>query len=62
MFKVVIVKGRKLKKLGGDFKDQTQSVVSSELTIRKQNVTPLQLVLWEQNVAPLKLGIDESSN
>ncbi len=42
-----MVKGRKLKKLGGDLEVQTQSVISSKLTIWKQNVVPLQVGLRE---------------
>jgi hypothetical protein len=49
MFKVVMAKGRKLKKFGGDLEVQKQSVVSLELTIGEQNV-------------PFELGVDESNN
>ncbi len=42
-----MVRRRRLKKLGGD---QKQNVVSSELIIGKRNV------------APSKLGVDESNN
>ncbi len=48
MLKVVMAKGRRLKKGGGD------------LEVHKKNVDPLQLGLWEQNVVPSKLRIDKS--
>jgi hypothetical protein len=47
MFKVVMARGRRLKKLGGD---------------QKQNVVSSKLIIGKQNVAPSKLGVDESSN
>jgi hypothetical protein len=50
MFKVVMAKGRRLKKVGGDLEAQKQSVASSKLTI------------GEQNVAPSEPGINESNN
>jgi hypothetical protein len=50
MFRVIMAKGRKLKKVIGDLEAQKQNVISSKLTIR------------EQNVVPSKLGVDESSN
>jgi hypothetical protein len=74
MLNVVMAKGRRLKKCGGDLKAHKKNVVSSKLTITKQNVDPLQVELREQNVArlelrhgkqnvvPSKLKIDESSN
>ncbi len=62
MFKVVMGRRRRLKKIGGDLEAQKENVVSSKPIIRKQNVDPLQLGLGEQNVVPLELGIDESNN
>jgi hypothetical protein len=62
MFKVVMFRGRRLKKLGGDMEGQKQNVASLELTIGEQNVAPLQPKLEEQNFVPSKLGVDESSN
>jgi hypothetical protein len=50
MLKVVMAKGRRLKKGGGDLEVQKQNVVSSKKTIK------------EQNVVALELKIDESSN
>jgi hypothetical protein len=41
MLKVIMAKGRRLKKGGGDFKAHKQNVASSEQTIGKQNVDPL---------------------
>jgi len=40
MLKVVMAKGRKLKKIG-DLEAQKQNVASQEQTIGKQNVDPL---------------------
>jgi hypothetical protein len=39
MLKVVMARGRRLKKGGGDLEVHKQNVVSSEQTIAKQNVT-----------------------
>jgi len=50
MFKVIMVKGRKLKKVNGD------------LNAQKQNVSSLQLTIGEQNVVPIEPRVDESSN
>ncbi len=50
MLKVVMARGRKLKKGGGD------------LEVHKQNVVLVKQTNGEQNVAPLKLRIDETSN
>ncbi len=55
MLKVVMAKGRKLKKGGGDLETQKQNVASLEQTVGKQNADLLQLRLKEQNVAPLEL-------
>jgi len=52
ILKVVMVRGRRLKKGCGDLEFQKQNVTSSELTIGKQNVDPSQPRLGEQNVAP----------
>jgi hypothetical protein len=54
MFKVVMGRRRRLKKIGGDLEAQKENVVSSKPIIRKQNVDPLQLGLGEQNVVPSK--------
>jgi hypothetical protein len=50
MFKVIMVKGRKLKKVGGDLEVYKQNDISSKPIIREQNVTPS------------KPGVDESNN
>ncbi len=50
MFRVIMDKGRKLKKVGGD------------LEVHKQNVISLELTIKEQNVVPLEPRVDESSN
>ncbi len=50
MLKVIMAKGRKLKKGGGDLEAQKQDVVSLEPMIVKQNVDPSQLKFGEQNV------------
>jgi hypothetical protein len=50
MFRVIMAKGRRLKKVCGGLEAQKQNVISSEPTI------------GEQNVVPLELGVDESSN
>ncbi len=47
MLKIVMARGRRLKKGSG------------ELEARKQNVVPSKLKPREQNVAPSKLKIDE---
>jgi len=74
MLKVVMAKGKILKKGGGDLEAQKQHVDSSKQTIGKQNVDlfqpglgeqnvlPLELKHGEQNVTPSKLRVDESSN
>jgi len=62
MLKVVMAKGRRLKKGGDDLEAHKQNVASLEQIIGKQNVDPLQLGLGEQNVVPSKLRIDESTN
>jgi hypothetical protein len=74
MLKVVMAKGRRTKKGGGDLEADWQNVVSVEQIIKKQNVDPLQSRFGEQNVAPSelrpkeknvassKLKIDELSN
>jgi hypothetical protein len=40
MFKVVMVRGRKLKKVGDDLEIQKQSVASLKPTIGEQNIVP----------------------
>ncbi len=50
MFMIIMVRGRRLKKVGGDLEAQ------------KQNVAPLEPTIREQNVAPLELRVDESNN
>jgi hypothetical protein len=62
MLEVVMARGRRLKKGGGDLEVKKQNVVSSKHTIGKQNVDPLQLGFGEQNVAPSELKINESNN
>jgi len=52
MLKVVMAKGRRLKKGGGDLEAQKQNVALLESIIRKQNVNALQLRFEEQNVVP----------
>jgi hypothetical protein len=42
MFMVVMVRGRKLKKVGGDLEVQKQNVASLKPTIGEQNVAPLE--------------------
>jgi hypothetical protein len=42
MFKVIMTKGRRLKKANGDFEVHKKIVISSTLTIREQNVDPLE--------------------
>jgi hypothetical protein len=42
MLKVIMVRGKRLKKGGGDLEVQKQNVALSEQTIGKQNVDPLQ--------------------
>ncbi len=61
MLKVVMAKGRRLKKGGVDLEVHKQNVVSSKQTIRKQNVDPLQPRLGEQNVVPSKLKLGEQN-
>jgi len=61
MLKVIMVKGKRLKKVG-DLEAQKKNVTSLEHTIRKQNVTSSEFTPGEQNVAPSKLRIDESNN
>jgi hypothetical protein len=60
MLKVVMARGRKLKKVG-DLEVHKENVVSSKHTIGKQNVDPLQLGFGEQNVAPLELRLGEQN-
>jgi hypothetical protein len=50
MLKVVMTRGKRLKKGDGD------------LEVHKQNVASLEQTIGKQNVAPSKLRIDESSN
>jgi hypothetical protein len=42
MLRVVMARGRKLKKVGGDLEIQKQSVASLKPTIGEQNVVPLE--------------------
>ncbi len=62
MLKVVMAKGRRLKKGASDLEAQKQIVGSPEQTIGKQKFDPLQPRLGEQNVISSKLRIDESNN
>ncbi len=50
MFKLIMNKRRKLKKVGGD------------LEVHKQIVISLELMIGEQNVVLLEPGVDESNN
>jgi len=61
MLKVVMARGRKLKKGGDDLKAHKQNVASLESTIGKQNVDPLQLGLGEQNFVQSKLKCKEQN-
>jgi hypothetical protein len=49
MFKVIMVKGRKLKKVGGDLEVYKQNDISSKPIIREQNVTPSKPEVDESN-------------
>jgi len=49
MFKVIMPKGRRLKKVGDDLEVWKQNVISSELTIGEQNVTPLEPKVGESS-------------
>jgi hypothetical protein len=42
MFRVVMAKGRKLKKISGDLEVQKQNVASLKPTIGEQNIAPLE--------------------
>jgi hypothetical protein len=61
MLKVVMVRGRRLKKGGGDLEIHKQNVASLKQTISKQNVVPLKLKPKEQNVTPSKLRPEEKN-
>jgi len=50
MFRVIMAKRRRLKKVG------------DHLGVRKKNVISSKLTIKEQNVVPLEPGVDESSN
>jgi hypothetical protein len=50
MLKVVMARGKRLKKGGGDLEAQKQNVASSYSTTRKQNVDALQAGLGEQKM------------
>jgi hypothetical protein len=50
MCKVIMAKGRRLKKVGGDLEAQKQNVISSKC------------IIGEQNVVPLEPRVDESNN
>jgi hypothetical protein len=60
MLKVVMARGRKLKKVG-DLEVQKQNVASSKQIIGKQIVDPLQLGFREQNVVPSKSRLGEQN-
>jgi hypothetical protein len=62
MFKFVMERGRKLKKINGHLKVRKQNVVSLELTIKEQNVVSFESIIGEKNVASSKPRVDESSN
>ncbi len=59
MFKVVMARGKKLKKIGGDLEAQKQSVVSLESIIGEQNVPFESEVDESNNGFSLKLANDE---
>jgi len=50
MFRVIMAKGRRLKKIDGD------------LEVHNQNVASLEPIIVEQNVVPLKPKVNESNN
>jgi hypothetical protein len=52
MLKVIMARGRRLKKGGGDLEVHKQNVISLKQTIGEQNVAPLELKPKEQNVVP----------
>ncbi len=49
MLKVIMVRGRRLKKGGGDLELHKQNIASSEQTIDEQNVVPSELKINELN-------------
>jgi hypothetical protein len=58
MFRVIMAKRRKLKKVDGDLKVQKQNVSSSKPTIGKQNVVPFEPRVNESsNPCGLELAI-----
>jgi hypothetical protein len=60
MLKIIMVKGRTLKK-ASDLEAQKQNVVSSKQTIGKQNVVSSKQTIGKQNVDPLQLGFGEQN-
>jgi len=58
MLKVVMARGRRLKKGGGDLEIAVQNVATSNQPISEQNVAPLELKPKEQNVASLEMKIE----
>jgi hypothetical protein len=62
MFKFVMEREKKLKKINGDLKAQKQNVVSLELIIREQNVVSLEPTIGEKNVVSSKPRVDELNN
>jgi hypothetical protein len=61
MLKVVMAKGKKLKKGRGDLEVHKQNVVSLKHTIIEQNVVSLKHTIIEQNVVSLKHTIIEQN-
>jgi hypothetical protein len=58
MFRVIMAKGRRLKKVGGDLKVQKRNVALSKLTIGKNNVVPSELkVDVSSNPCGIKLAM-----
>jgi hypothetical protein len=61
MLKVIMARGRRLKKGGGDLEVHKQNVTSLEQTIIKQNVTSLNQAIVEQNVVASDQAIAEQN-
>jgi hypothetical protein len=55
MLKVVMARGRRLKKSGGDLEVQKQNVDPLQPRIKEQNIVPSKSRPREQNVAPSEL-------
>ncbi len=61
MLKVVMARGMRLKKGGGDLEVHKQNVVSSKQTIAEENVSSSEQIITKQNVASSKQTISEQS-